>query len=409
MDVGPTKIICTIGPASATEETIIKMADEGMAIARVNFSHGSLKEHKAVFDLLNKIRETPKYSALGIAVDTKGPEIRTGIVNNPIELVGGETVTLTTDRKYENDSTETALFIDHPGIFTDLKEKTRNIYIDDGKIDLEIVSISEEKQEIVTQARTPGRISSKKGVNIPNAELSLPSISEKDRADILFGVENGADYIFASFIRTGENIKEIRNCLKGTGIKIIAKIESQQGINNIKEITEEADGIMVARGDLGIEVDYTKLFPIQCRISQECKRQGKPFIVATQVLESMTKSLRPTRAEITDLSYAVLSGAGCAMLSGETASGDFPVEVVRTMHRIIVEVSKSMTPQERAVYSGQIFVEKECKIEIFVSEDVKSLRRMQIVFGVYPVHQSVYNRENIKEPEGYILTEKYDK
>ncbi|KAI5189914.1 pyruvate kinase [Nematocida minor] len=403
--VAPTKIICTLGPSSNSEETIKKMIDAGMCIARINFSHGNGADQQDTFDVLNRIRNSDAYSSLAIAIDTKGPEIRTGVFEEEVYVEKGDRVVLTTDTQYKSVCNKNKIFIDHAGVYDDLNSSTKNIYIDDGKIDLEIVEVSKEKQEILTCVKTPGKISSHKGVNIPNAKLSLPSISEKDRADILFGVEHGANFIFASFIREKENIKEIREIVNNTEIKIIAKIESQQGIDNIAEIVKEADGIMIARGDLGIEVEYSRLFSIQCKISKECRAQGKPFIVATQILESMTDSTRPTRAEITDLSFAVLSGAGCVMLSGETAAGKYPVETVQAMQKVITEVSKSTVFPSDQNYSGLIVIPPANTINVFISNNKTNVRSMQIVFGCYPVHTSAYEKKNLLVPEGYTIRE----
>lgn len=406
--VAPTKIICTLGPASNTEGVIMQMIDEGMSIARINLSHSTESSSSALLDMLNRIRSKKEYMSLGVAMDTKGPEIRIGTFpESKVKVQSKDKIIITTDEKYRDACTKEKIFVDHSGIYSDLTKESKVIYIDDGKIELQILEVAEERQEIITEVKNSGEISSKKGVNIPHAHISLPALSRNDEKSIELGVQHGIDFIFASFIRSKEDVKviraEIKKTAKDSQVKIIAKIENTQGLENLQEIIEESDGVMVARGDLGVEIPYETLFPAQCRISNECKLQNKPFIIATEVLESMINAVKPTRAEITDLSFAVLCGAGCVMLSGESAMGIDPVNTVKVMHKIIKSVSESFSTD---LYKSMPLPKKE--MIIFVSETLSKVRSKNILFGYYAEHKSSYNRNNLVLPLGYSITEEIE-
>lgn len=379
--ITPSKIICTLGPASSTEAVIKKMADKGMSIARINFSHGDRSSHEKTLELLNKIREEREYQLLAVALDTKGPEIRTGVFPIPAEIKKGAAVRITTDEKYKEACTAETIYVDHKNIIKDLQNsKSEYIYIDDGKIKLHIEEVG--KTSIKTRAWSAGRVASKKGVNIPEARISLAGITEKDRADIELGIEKGADIVFASFVRNRQNIDEIRSIKGAEALKIIAKIENQEGLDNLDSILDAADGIMIARGDLGVELDFASLFAMQCKISLHCQKRNKPFIVATQMLESTTKEYRPTRAEVTDVAFACATSAGCVMLSGETAVGLDPANAVEIMHRILVSTSEHLNAEKLSICinsSGQ-----ETRMITIKSKNLRRLRHAQLQFGRIP-------------------------
>ncbi|MCJ1455292.1 Pyruvate kinase [Mycoblastus sanguinarius] len=329
-----TSIICTIGPKTNSVEKINMLRKAGLNVVRMNFSHGSYEYHQSVIDNAREAERQEPGRPLAIALDTKGPEIRTGntVGDADIKISQGTEMNITTDDKYATASDDKNMYVDYKNI-TKVIEPGRTIYVDDGVLSFEVLKVVDDKT-LHVRCMNNGSISSKKGVNLPKTDVDLPALSEKDQNDLRFGVKNNVDMVFASFIRRGEDIKHIRRVLgeDGKEVQIIAKIENQQGVNNFDEILKETDGVMVARGDLGIEIPPAQVFIAQKMMIAKCNRAGKPVICATQMLESMTYNPRPTRAEVSDVGNAVLDGADCVMLSGETAKGSYPKESVTMMH-----------------------------------------------------------------------------
>ncbi|HBI03594.1 MAG TPA: pyruvate kinase [Paenibacillaceae bacterium] len=333
-----TKIVCTIGPASESVEILKQLIEEGMNVARLNFSHGNHEEHRA---RINAIRQAASEAGKSVAIllDTKGPEIRTGDLEvDSVELKDGEVLILTTELIPGN---EKRVSITYPSLVNDVKPGN-TILIDDGLIGLTVEEI--QGQNIICRIHNGGTLKSKKGVNVPGVEINLPGITEKDAKDIEFGIENGVDFIAASFVRKGSDVLEIRRILEdhGADIQIISKIENQEGVDNINEIIGASDGIMVARGDLGVEIQTEEIPIIQKSIIRKCNKAGKPVITATQMLDSMMRNPRPTRAEVTDVANAILDGTDAIMLSGETAAGKYPIEAVKTMYSIAARTEASL-------------------------------------------------------------------
>ncbi|KAI9732713.1 MAG: Pyruvate kinase [Claussenomyces sp. TS43310] len=339
-----TSIICTIGPKTNSVTAINKLRKCGLNVVRMNFSHGSYEYHQSVIDHAREAEKVQKGRQLAIALDTKGPEIRTGntVGDVDIPISAGTEINITTDDQYATACDDKNMYVDYKNI-TKVIEKGRIIYVDDGVLAFDVVDILDEKT-IVARARNDGKISSKKGVNLPNTDVDLPALSEKDKADLKFGVRNNVDLVFASFIRRGEDVRAIREVLgeEGKHIQIIAKIENRQGLNNFAEILQETDGVMVARGDLGIEIPAAEVFAAQKKMIAMCNIAGKPVICATQMLESMIYNPRPTRAEISDVGNAVTDGADCVMLSGETAKGSYPNEAVSEMHETCLKAENTI-------------------------------------------------------------------
>jgi pyruvate kinase len=337
--VKKTKIVCTIGPASESEEVLKQLMLNGLNVARLNFSHGTHEEHKKRIDTIKKLREELDLP-IAIMLDTKGPEIRIKTFKSgEVTLQTGDIFTLTT-REVEGD--ETIVSVSYEGLPKDVSKGTR-ILIDDGLVELEVIEIV-NGTDIRCTVLNGGTIKDRKGVNVPNVPINLPAVTEKDIEDIKFGIENDVDFIAASFIRKAEDVLQIRKILEENGgedIEIISKIENQQGVDNIDEIIEASDGIMVARGDLGVEIEAEKIPILQKQIIKKCNLAGKPVITATQMLDSMMRNPRPTRAEVTDVANAILDGTDAVMLSGETASGKYPIESVKTMYNIALNTESS--------------------------------------------------------------------
>lgn len=327
-----TKIICTLGPASSKKTVLKAMMRAGMDIARFNFSHGSHEEHRGRVDMIKNLREELNIP-VAMLLDTKGPEIRTKLLKDhkKVMLETGSEFTLTTG---DIEGDETRVAITYENLYKDVK-KGGKILIDDGLIELEIENI--KNCDIVCRVLNGGELGERKGINVPYVKVKLPGITEQDKADILFGIQQEFDYIAASFVRDAKAIREIRQLLDENGgqdIGIIAKIENAEGVENIDEIIKAADGIMVARGDLGVEIPPSEVPYIQKMIIRKCNENYVPVITATQMLDSMMENPRPTRAEITDVANAIYDGTSAIMLSGETAAGRYPVESVKTMDAI---------------------------------------------------------------------------
>ncbi len=339
-----TKIVCTLGPATDPDGIYEELISSGMDCARLNFSHGSHEEHKKRLDAVRRSAEKCG-KTVAVMLDTKGPEIRIKqFESGEIMLSAGSPFTLYCG-EYGGDGAGVAV------TYSDLDKKVRpgdTILVDDGIINLSVVSAGDGRVE--TRVAVGGELKNNKSINIPGVDIPMPALTEKDKEDLSFGIENEVDFVAASFVRSADDIREIRGFLNGHGgehIKIIAKIENDRGVKNIKEIISCADGVMVARGDLGVEIPAEDVPLVQKRCVKMCNEAGKPVIVATQMLDSMIRNPRPTRAEVADVSNAVLDGADAVMLSGETAAGKYPVESVRTMARIAVASEEEFA---RSVY-----------------------------------------------------------
>ncbi len=343
-DVRKTKIICTLGPSTDSTEMIEKLVLAGMDAARMNFSHGTHEEHKV---RLEKIDEVCSRLHIPVAtiLDTKGPEIRLGdFKDGKVTLKEGQRFTLTTE---EIEGDEEMVSISYDGLPKDVSQGS-HVLIDDGLIDMVVEEVDDT--HVVCTVLNGGPVSNHKGVNVPDADLKIPFISKKDLSDLVFGAENGFDYVAASFTRSAQDILDVRRTLDAHGGKdmgIIAKIENMQGVNNIDEIIAVADGVMVARGDLGVEVPMEEVPIIQKDIIKKCYSNAKLVITATQMLDSMIQNPRPTRAEVADVANAVFDGTSAIMLSGETASGAYPIEAVEVMSRIALRTENSISYDKR--------------------------------------------------------------
>lgn len=422
-----TKIICTMGPTTNNRAVVKKLAEDGMDIARFNFSHGNHEEQKERMDMIKSIREEIG-RPIAILLDTKGPEIRTGLLKGgqKVTLEEGQMFTLTTE-EIEGDSKRVSITYD--GLADDV-EIGKRILIDDGLIELEVKNII--GTEISCLVLNGGELGQRKGVNVPNVPVRLPALTQKDREDIRFGVEQGVDFIAASFVRSAEGILEIKALLKECNapyIPIIAKIENGEGIKNIDEILHCADGIMVARGDLGVEIPAQELPYLQKWLIQKCNDAYKPVITATQMLDSMMRNPRPTRAEVTDVANAVYDGTDAVMLSGETANGKYPIEALNMMVEIVKNaenhldyetlLSKARVNRKKGISSSigyssvatAMNLNAKCIITptasgatarvvskfkpealiVGVTPNEETLRRMQIYRGVFPVKSIPHN------------------
>ena len=331
-----TKIICTLGPSTDKEGVLRDLIANGMNVARFNFSHGSHEEHLGRFEKLKALREELGKPVAAL-LDTKGPEIRLKDFKNGVEnLVAGQTFTLTTR---DVEGTNEICSITYKDLPMDV-EPNGTIMLDDGLIKLQIQTVNDT--DIVCTVLNSGKIKNKKGVNVPGVHLSMPYMSQRDKDDIIFGIQQGYDFIAASFVRTAQDVYDIRNLLNqyDSNIRIIAKIENREGVNNIDSILAAADAVMVARGDLGVEIDFTELPGIQKTIIDRSFSFGKPIVTATQMLDSMIVNPRPTRAEISDVANAIYDGTDAVMLSGESAAGKYPVEAVKMQASIALETEK---------------------------------------------------------------------
>lgn len=330
-----TKIVCTIGPASESEEMLEKLIKAGMNVARLNFSHGDHAEHKARIDTIRKVSKRLG-KTVAILLDTKGPEIRThNMKDGLIELEKGSEVTVSMT---EVEGTPEKFSVTYENLINDVEEGSY-ILLDDGLIELQVKSIDKANGEVLCDVLNTGELKNKKGVNLPGVKVSLPGITDKDADDINFGISEGVDFIAASFVRRPSDVLDIRKLLEAKqnkNISIIPKIENQEGIDNIKEILEVSDGLMVARGDMGVEIPPESVPMVQKDLIRQCNKLGKPVITATQMLDSMQRNPRATRAEASDVANAIYDGTDAVMLSGETAAGQYPEEAVKTMRNIAV-------------------------------------------------------------------------
>ena len=340
-----TKIVCTIGPASESVDMLVNLINAGMNVCRLNFSHGDYEEHGA---RIKNIREAVKITGKRVAIllDTKGPEIRTNdMENGAITMKIGDSVRISMTEVL---GTNEKFSITYPELINDVNVGS-HILLDDGLIDLEVTDIDRDANEIVTVVKNEGVLKNKKGVNVPGVSVNLPGITEKDANDIRFGIGQGIDFIAASFVRRASDVLEITKILEeenATHIQIIPKIENQEGIDNIDEILKVSDGLMVARGDMGVEIPTEDVPVVQKALIKKCNALGKPVITATQMLDSMQRNPRPTRAEANDVANAIYDGTDAVMLSGETAAGDYPLEDVQTMARIAVRTEETLVNQD---------------------------------------------------------------
>ena len=334
-----TKIVCTIGPSSDSYKVLKALVNEGMNVARLNFSHGTHPEHKNRIDTIKKLRDDLD-EPIAIMLDTKGPEIRIKTFKDGmIRIEQGQDFTLTSE---DVEGDETRVSVTYKDIAKDLKADDR-VLIDDGLVEFTVISVDEKN--VYMRAVNSGELSDRKGVNLPSVKVNLPTLTEKDIEDLIFGIENDVDFIAASFIRNAKDVLEIRKVLESNGgddIKIISKIENLEGVQNIDEIIEVSDGIMVARGDMGVELDEEDIPLVQKDIIRKCNLKGKFVITATQMLDSMIRNPRPTRAEVTDVANAILDGSSATMLSGETAAGAYPVKACEMMRKIALKIEDSL-------------------------------------------------------------------
>ena len=422
-----TKVVCTMGPNTNDRELLKKLIENGMDVARFNFSHGDHEEQKSRMDLLKELRQELNTNT-AILLDTKGPEIRTGVLKGGkrIMLKAGEQFTLTTE---EIEGDESKVSITYEGLVQDV-DAGRVILIDDGLIELKVIGKSEK--EIFCEVINGGELGERKGVNVPNVAVRLPAITEKDKDDIRFGVEQGIDFIAASFVRNAECVLEIKAYLKELGapyVPIIAKVENAEGIKNIDEIIRAADGVMVARGDLGVEIPAEEVPYLQKMIIQKCNMNFKTVITATQMLDSMMRNPRPTRAEVTDVANAVYDGTDAVMLSGETAQGKYPLEALQMMVHIIQNTEQHLdyegmlektgghlksgvssaigyssvlaasnlnakciiTPSVSGATARVVSNLRPRQVILGVTPNERTLRRMSIYWGVKPIKSQAFN------------------
>ncbi|MBI3331928.1 pyruvate kinase [Candidatus Peregrinibacteria bacterium] len=358
-----TKIVCTLGPASQSLEAIAALAEGGMNVARINLSHGGREQHK---DFIAKVRRVSAdrkkrgLPAVGIMLDTKGAEIRTGDTDHPFEIKKGQEVVFSPDTGPHGKRTTIA--VNYSGFGKDVRETDR-ILIDNGELIFDILSI-EKNGDVIAKARQSGTIGSRRHINLPGADIDLPSLTEQDWKDLEFGVEEHADFVALSFIRTGDDIADVRTLLrkKKSGMQIVAKIETKQAVDHIEEIIRASDGVMVARGDLGAELPFETLPVIQDQIVLRCRQAGVPVIVATHMLESMIHQPTPTRAEVTDIAHAATTGADATMLSGETASGKHPLLALDAMDRVLRATESHLSRFVQDDSSG-VRTEREARAE----------------------------------------------
>lgn len=344
-----TKIIATLGPASGSKEQILALANAGVNIARINLSHGKREDHKKLIDIIKDLNANEGIN-LAILLDTKGSEIRTGDTENPISIEEGQEV-IFAPKGYEGEA-HAVITVNYDGFSKDVLETDR-ILVDNGELIFDIIEARKDGS-VLAKAKHAGVITSRRHINLPGADIDLPSMTEKDWEDLTFGMEEELDFIALSFIRTAKEVEEVRSKIDQakSDMQIITKIETQQAVDDIDAIIEASDGIMVARGDLGAEILFEKIPAIQDDIVLRCKKAGKPVIVATHMLESMIEHPMPTRAEVTDVAHAAVTQSDCTMLSGETAAGKHPILAVEAMDRILRQ-----TEEARLSFAGSPYTE----------------------------------------------------
>lgn len=376
-----TKIVCTIGPASDSPEMIENLVNAGMNVARLNFSHGTYDEHLGKIKLIRQISQKLG-KPVGILQDLSGPKIRIGkITNAPVLLTPGMTFTFTT-REIEGNGE--AVTLPFPGLVKQVK-RNQMIYVDDAKMEFKVISIT--NTDIKTRVVIGGELFSNKGFTIPGADYDVPGVTEKDKQDLRFGLEHGVDWIASSFVRSADDIKPLRKVMREVGKRapVIAKIERPEAVKNVISIIDEYDGIMVARGDLGIELPIDEVPAIQKNIISHCNRMGKPVITATQMLDSMIFNPRPTRAEVTDVANAIIDGTDATMLSGETAMGQFPVESVKMMDKVARSTEKSLNFKSltecRMSYATQDTTEAIGEAAAKLAQDIKVAAIITCTYG----------------------------
>ena len=334
------KIVCTIGPASDNYDTLKSMAEAGMNVARLNFSHGDYAGHEKKLKLIRRVERAVK-KPIAALLDTKGPEIRTGLMKDGEIMLtqGAKVVLVCSDDAFEG--TPERVWVNYKLLAQEVTPG-QSIFIDDGTLNLEVESVSGD--EVACKVIVGGPLRNTKGINIPGADITMPALSDKDKQDIAWGIQHGMEYLAVSFVKTARDILEVRRLIQeyGSGMKVLAKIETKQAVDNISEIVDVVDGVMVARGDLGVEIATEDVPLAQKRIIEMCRVRGKVVIVATQMLDSMIRNPRPTRAEASDVSNAVLDGTDAVMLSGETASGNYPVQAVATMRKIVDRAEREL-------------------------------------------------------------------
>ena len=383
-----TKIVATIGPATSSLEMLKALITEGVDVCRLNFSHGSYDDHRQVVENINKIRET--YSdTVSILLDLQGPKLRVGeMENGKVELITDSIITVTTK---EMISTAKMLYVKFPSLPQDIKAGEL-ILLDDGKLQLEAIS-TDGRENIQCKVIYGGWLSSKKGFNLPHTNLSIPALTEKDRADLEFGIELGVDWIGLSFVRKAKDIEELKEIIERHEWKprVVAKIEKPEALINLDEIIKVTDAVMVARGDLGVEMPMEQVPIIQKQIVKKCIEHSKPVIIATQMMESMITSSSPTRAEINDIANAVMDGADAVMLSAETSVGAYPLLAVRNMQKAIFEAEKTNAPffkGKRPNETSPTFISDEiCFTAVRISDHLKAAAIVSMTFSGYTAYQ----------------------
>lgn len=383
-----TKIVATIGPATSSYEMLKAIIEEGVDVCRLNFSHGTYDDHRKVVENIRKVNEDTQ-SFVSILLDLQGPKLRVGeMENGKVELITGNVITVTTK---EMISTANLVYVKFPHLAKDIKPGER-ILLDDGKLELEALSTNGE-DEIRCKVIYGGVLSSKKGFNLPDTKLSIPAMTEKDKADLEFGIEMKVDWIGLSFVRKAEDIIDLKKIIESHEWKprVVAKIEKPEAMDNIDEIIESTDAVMVARGDLGVEMPMEQVPVIQKKIVKKCIEAGKPVIIATQMMESMITNPSPTRAEVNDIANAVMDGADAVMLSAETSVGAFPILAIRHMHKTVAEAEKTNAPfykGKRPVEGSPSFLTDEvCFTAVRISDHLKARAIVSMTFSGYTAYK----------------------